>query len=321
MSKRTSDQSTSVKAKITKWLPAKARKESQESIKDEEKPEQGVVNEKSTETEVHAPSASSSVLATSVEAENPSAHIKFLTEPNQPQNFKFPARTFGNQNFKRSFQSSWSDKFEWLHYDADSDSAFCFTCIKAPQHNMISSTKGEVVFTETGFQNGKEALAKNKGLHKHESSECHKEAVARWREIPSTVKGDIGEMISNQHALEKYSSRIEFFKKSEVDSYFYQLLKLRCDDDPSILEWLQKKKSKFTSVDIKNDMLEIMAFRVLHEIARNIQNAVIYTIIADETTDVSNKEQLVFCLRWVDDDLMVHEDFIGMHPMKGTGAD
>ena len=169
MSKRTSNQSTSVKAKITKWFPTKARKKSQESIKDEEKPEQGVVNEKGTETEVHAPSTSSSVQATSIEAENRSAHIKFLTEPNKPQNFKFPARTLGNQNFKRSFQSSWFDKFKWLYYDADSDSAFGFTCIKALQHNMISFTKREVVFTETGFQNWKKALAKDKGLHKYES--------------------------------------------------------------------------------------------------------------------------------------------------------
>ena len=98
-------------------------------------------------------------------------------------------------------------------------------------------------------------------------------------------------------------------------------LRLRRDDDPLIVEWLQKKKSKFTSVDIQNEMLEIMALRVLREIARNIQNAVIYTIMADETADVSNKEQLVFCLRWVDDDLIVDEDFIGMQPMKGTGAD
>ena len=56
-------------------------------------------------------------------------------------------------------------------------------------------------------------------------------------------------------------------EKSEVDSNFYQLLKLRCDDDPSIVEWLQKKKSKFTSVDIQNEMLEIMALRLLREIA------------------------------------------------------
>ena len=69
---------------------------------------------------------------------------------------------------------------------------------------MVSSTKGEVVFTEIGFQNWKKVLAKDRGHHKHESSGCHKEAVARWLEIPSTVKRDIGEMISTQHALEKY---------------------------------------------------------------------------------------------------------------------
>ena len=127
--------------------------ESQESTKYEEKSEQEVVSEKSTETEVHTPSTSSSLQATSVEEENPSVYVKFLTELNQPQNFKFPARTFGNQNVKWSFQSSWFDKFKWLHYGVDSDSAVCFTCIKALQHNMTSSTKGEVVFTETGFQN------------------------------------------------------------------------------------------------------------------------------------------------------------------------
>ena len=69
MSKRASDQSTSAKAKITKWLiPRKARKESRESIKDEEKPEQRVVSEKITETKVHTPSTSSSVQVTSIEA-------------------------------------------------------------------------------------------------------------------------------------------------------------------------------------------------------------------------------------------------------------
>ena len=72
---------------------------------------------------------------------------------------------------------------------------------------MISSTKGETAFTETGFQNWKKALAKGKGFNKHESSECHKEVVARWCEIPPTVKGDIGEMMSTKHALEKTHSR------------------------------------------------------------------------------------------------------------------
>ena len=33
---------------------------------------------------------------------------------------------------------------------------------------------------------------------------------------------------------------------------------------------------------------------------------------------ILTQEQLVFCLRWVDDNLIVHEDFVDMHPMKGT---
>ena len=64
-----------------------------------------------------------------------------------------------------------------------------------------------------------------------------------------------------------------------------------------------------------------MALQILREIAGNIQNALIYTIMADETADVSNHEQLVICIRWVDDDLVIHEDFIGMHPLKDTTAD
>ena len=65
----------------------------------------------------------------------------------------------------------------------------------------------------------------------------------------------------------------------------------------------------------------IMALQILREIAGNIKNALIYTIMADETADISNKEQLVICIRWVDDDLVIHEDFIGMHPLKDTTTD
>ena len=38
--------------------------------------------------------------------------------------------------------------------------------------------------------------------------------------------------------------------------------------------------------------------------------------MADETTNTSNREQLVICLRWVDDDLVPHEDFIGMQKVE-----
>ena len=43
--------------------------------------------------------------------------------------------------------------------------------------------------------------------------------------------------------------------------------------------------------------------------------------MADETTDISNQEQLVVCMRWVDSELEVHEEFVGLHVVESIGAD
>ena len=61
-----------------------------------------------------------------------------------------------------------------------------------------------------------------------------------------------------------------------------------------------------------------MALQVLQEVADNLQSTPSYTIMADETTDCSNKEQFVVCFRWVDDNMEAHEDFIGLHLVETT---
>ena len=43
-------------------------------------------------------------------------------------------------------------------------------------------------------------------------------------------------------------------------------------------------------------------------------------IMADECTDVSNKEQFVICLHWADADLCDHEDIIGQYHVAGIDA-
>ena len=64
-----------------------------------------------------------------------------------------------------------------------------------------------------------------------------------------------------------------------------------------------------------------MALGMMRQISASIQNATFFPTKADETADVSNKEQLVICIRWVDDCFLIHEDFIGMHPLERTNAD
>ena len=43
--------------------------------------------------------------------------------------------------------------------------------------------------------------------------------------------------------------------------------------------------------------------------------------VCDECTDASNREQLAICIRWVDNQLQPHEDFIGLCQLDETNAD
>ena len=43
--------------------------------------------------------------------------------------------------------------------------------------------------------------------------------------------------------------------------------------------------------------------------------------MSDECTDSSNREQLVICIRWIDDQLEPHEDFIGLYQVDDIRAD
>ena len=59
-----------------------------------------------------------------------------------------------------------------------------------------------------------------------------------------------------------------------------------------LTKWLQKKTGKYTSHDIQNEMLKIMALSILRKIAVNLRATEFYMIMVDESTDISNHEQV-----------------------------
>ena len=63
-----------------------------------------------------------------------------------------------------------------------------------------------------------------------------------------------------------------------------------------------------------------MSLTILREISKNIQNSVYYTIMADEVTDSSNKEQFVVCLCWVDHDLITDE-LVGLYAVDNITSE
>ena len=106
----------------------------------------------------------------------------------------------------------------------------------------------------------------------------------------------------------------------EENPNFIQLFKLRGEDDPKFAKWLEKKTDKYVSADIQNELLKVMGLQVLRDIATSLHSAEFYSIMVDETTDVSSKEQAVLCFRCVSDDLIAHEDFVGLYGIENTEA-
>ena len=64
-----------------------------------------------------------------------------------------------------------------------------------------------------------------------------------------------------------------------------------------------------------------MALTILRDVVESIKAAEFFSIMLNESGDVSNKEQAVFCVRWIDENLTPYEDFLGLYEMEKTDAD
>ena len=56
-----------------------------------------------------------------------------------------------------------------------------------------------------------------------------------------------------------------------------------------------------------------MSNQLLRRKLCDVNTSKFLSIMCDEYTDISNKEQLSFCIRWGDNDLNAHKDFLGYY--------
>ncbi|KAJ8895481.1 hypothetical protein PR048_000814 [Dryococelus australis] len=91
-----------------------------------------------------------------------------------------------------------------------------------------------------------------------------------------------------------------------------EFLEERYLDVPVLNQWL-KRRGKYLSSDIQNELIEIMTHNVLREIVKEVKTSY-FGVIADSTTDVHGMEQFSLCLRFVHPgSLEVDEVFVGLY--------
>ena len=185
-----------------------------------------------------------------------------------------------------------------------------------------------------GFSNWKDGTV---AFRNHEKSACHHQAVEVIVTLPSTTR-DIGELLSQQHAAQKLKNRqalyqilssIKFLGRQglairgdgdESDGNLKQLLQMKAEEDPNLAEWLKRKENVYTSPDIQNEIIKVMGLQVLRAVSADLQGSPFLTVMADETTDSSNREQVTLILRRVTEDLQVHEEFLGLYHVASIDA-
>lgn len=97
------------------------------------------------------------------------------------------------------------------------------------------------------------------------------------------------------------------FEEKEVnDGNFRALLRFRVDAGDKELENHLKsghKNAQYTSPTIQNELIHLCGKFIQEELEKKIYAAKCFSILYDETTDISGTEQLSLCVRYVDTEI------------------
>ncbi|XP_046684428.1 52 kDa repressor of the inhibitor of the protein kinase-like [Homalodisca vitripennis] len=283
-----------------------------------------------------------------------SEKLKVLNDRWVPQSsFNFPYRTYGTQ--QRKFLFSWLNKYTWLSYSGIEDSAYCVHCMLFSKKEVGKSNAqhtGQLV--EEGFSNWKKALEK---FEKHAASQYHKDScvsAANFKrvmdsEIKSIDKSlDKGKDLQAQNNVKRILPIIDTIilcgrqnialrghrdygefdinrRPAENEGNFRALLRARIEaGDQDLKKHFEScgKNATYISWNFQNQIIDACNQIITEKIATKVKEAKFFSILADETSDVSTIEQFSLCLRYVDSDAsnnyQICEQFLKFMPLTST---
>ena len=104
-------------------------------------------------------------------------------------------------------------------------------------------------------------------------------------------------------------------EKSMNRGNFLELLELRSHDIPVLND--KSIKFKYLSHQHQDEILNIIASKIKKTICIEMRDKP-FSIIVDETPDISTHEQVTFCVRYPDENLRIRERFIGFVRTEST---
>ncbi|PVH64348.1 hypothetical protein PAHAL_2G245700 [Panicum hallii] len=212
--------------------------------------------------------------------------------PMQPKLKNYKA--FGPQGHQCRFQYHWFSEFpSWLEYSESSGKAYCLLCFLCSKN--IKKRGGFDAFTIQGFNNWKKV---------HDRKNC-----AFLVHIGSDPCSEHNNSAKECQALLNNLNHIDNIM--EVAKFNPEIAAVVLENAPQC--------AKYTSPDIQKEILSIFALKIRKHIREEIGDQK-FSIIVDETCDISKREQMAIVLRFVDIDGVLQERFFDLVHVRNTKA-
>lgn len=273
---------------------------------------------------------------------------KLLENPWAPDlSFKFPSS--GSRNLK--FQMKWLHEWRWLVYSPSLDSVFCKYCaLFSTVVGQQASKGGKLV--KTPFKNWKDAREEFKNHEKHLYHKNCQERAANFldtvmRKCDNVVlkidKHRKDQVINNRESLKPiiktamYLARLGNSFRGHRDSgplnineppvkgegNFRSLLKFRIEAGDHILAkhlTTAGGRATYISWQIQNEIISSFNSILLKKLVDKVNAAKYFSVLCDETTDISGTTQMSLCVRFVENGT-IREEFLQFIPVSDvTGA-
>ena len=260
------------------------------------------------------------------------SEITSRKEPHQPILKSYDQKMYQNKN--RDFNPQYFKKYPWTSFNPSSKCIECFAC---------QTYLGDSSFQYSNWK-------KPEKLKKHNQSKGHSLSMAKWLsyQINQRRNTSISMQLNSAHQLTVKQNRdylriiietLVFTAQQNIAQRgvdenrhnlpqpsdtnrgnFLELLHLRSRDIPWLAGKLQTQSEahrQWLSLAIQNELLGIFAEQVVELIIGNVARAQEFGLIVDETTNISNNEQVSICLRYVLDGTP-YESFIGFCQTSST---
>jgi hypothetical protein len=259
-----------------------------------------------------------------------------LRGPFQPYAHEFPNRKIGDRD--HHFNFVWFQNFPWIEYSVKKDAAFCFMCYLFK--SKAKKGKGTSAFTSDGWNNWNKG---SKALLKHVGSMSHKTAEEKYLGFinpNAAIDNKVEKWSDDDRNLYKirltYSLRCLKFllhqglsfrghdesEESSNRGNFIEILKFLAVNSEEVNKYVLNNapgNCTLTSPKIQKQIIQCCAIETRKKIIEELGEEP-FAILADESSDISHKEQLALCLRYVDALGRPCEHFIGVVHVDDTSS-